>query len=241
VVRHDTGSSRSVRAVHLQIQREADQPVRLCPIEDRTASRPDLPPATRAGRPRAFAVPPLTGSEVTRPDLMADLISKVTARSRPAHRAEPRAATSGRRQGQRSPSCWRTERAEHVQAGSSGSTQCWVLYPAVSRISYSARPYPYSVSPRGRIRTRIPYRGGYGDTATDTRLRETLGYGRETGDARLNQDHFSPRHRPPGHPVSGSPSPDLCPSQIELNRIRSGRFKSPDVARSGAIWRNFGG
>ena len=41
--------------------------------------RPDLPPVTRAERPRVFAVPPLSGHEVPRPDLMADLIAKVTA------------------------------------------------------------------------------------------------------------------------------------------------------------------
>ena len=41
--------------------------------------RPDLPPVTRAERPRVFAVPALTGNEVPRPDLMADLIPKVTA------------------------------------------------------------------------------------------------------------------------------------------------------------------
>src|SRR4029450_7829144 len=38
--------------------------------------RPDLPPVTRGKQPRVFAgVTPLTGHEVPRPDLMADLIS----------------------------------------------------------------------------------------------------------------------------------------------------------------------
>jgi hypothetical protein len=41
--------------------------------------RPDLPPVLKVGRPRVFAVPSLTGSEVFRPDLMSDLVSKVTA------------------------------------------------------------------------------------------------------------------------------------------------------------------
>jgi WD40 repeat protein len=41
--------------------------------------RPDLPPATRAEQPRVFAVPPLIGNEVARPDLMDELIRKVTA------------------------------------------------------------------------------------------------------------------------------------------------------------------
>jgi hypothetical protein len=42
--------------------------------------RPVLPPATGAGQPRVFAgVTPLTGHEVPRQGLMADLIAKVTA------------------------------------------------------------------------------------------------------------------------------------------------------------------
>jgi WD40 repeat protein len=41
--------------------------------------RPELPPKTRAEQQRVFAVPALTGHEVPRPHLMADLVSKVTA------------------------------------------------------------------------------------------------------------------------------------------------------------------
>jgi len=41
--------------------------------------RPDLPPAMTTRRPKVFAVPPFSGHELPRPDLMADLIRKVTA------------------------------------------------------------------------------------------------------------------------------------------------------------------
>jgi hypothetical protein len=41
--------------------------------------RPDLPPRAGPERSRVSAVPPLGGSEVPRPDLMADLIAKVTS------------------------------------------------------------------------------------------------------------------------------------------------------------------